>query len=68
MEEITKFVLELYEIGFISSIIYILYIVFDFGIKYYGRIKEGKDTKFIMSNVSMVTFWISIAIILSYLI
>ena len=68
MEEITKFVLELYEMGFISSILFILYVIFNFGIKWYGRVKKGKDTKFIMSNKSIVVFWISIALIISYLI
>lgn len=68
MEEISKFVLELYEIGFISSILFILYVIIDFGIKYYGRVKAGKDTKFVLGNTGRVTFWLAIAVIISYLI
>ena len=68
MEEITKLVLEFYEIGFISSILFVLYVILDFGIKWYGRVKKGKDTKFVLTNTSKIGFWLSIALILSYLI
>jgi len=68
MEEMTKFVLELYEIGFISSILFVLFIIFDFGIKFYGRVKVGKNTKFVLTNTGKIIFLLAIALIMSYLI
>jgi hypothetical protein len=68
MEEVTKFILELYQVSFISSILFFVYIIGTFFIKLYGRIKQNLDTKFILTKTEKTLFWISIAVFISYLI
>jgi hypothetical protein len=59
---------EIYQFLFISSIIFILYILGDLGIKMYGRFKLSENTRFVLTKFEKVTLWISIAILISYLI
>jgi len=59
---------ELYQLFFISSIVYVLYFLGNLGIKLFARFKLQQDTKFVISEVGMRVLWASIAIILTYLI
>jgi hypothetical protein len=59
---------EIYQFLFISSIIFILYIIGDLVIKMYGRFKLNKDTRFILTPFEKVALWISLALFFSYLI
>jgi hypothetical protein len=59
---------EIYQFLFISSIIFILYILGDLGIKMYGRFKLGENTRFVLTSVEKIALWVSIAILVSYLI
>lgn len=68
MEEVSKFILELYQIGFISSILFFVYITVTFFIKLYGRIKLGNDTKYQLTKIEKTLFWVSIALFIAYLI
>lgn len=59
---------EIYQFLFISSIIFILYILGDLTIKMYGRFKLGKNTRFVLSYVEKIILWISIAVFFAYII
>lgn len=58
---------EIYQFFFISSCIYIIYILGDLIIKMYGRFKLKADTKFILTIFEKIMLWISITIFLTYL-
>lgn len=60
--------LELYKFLFISSIIYIIYIIGDLGIKAYGKFKLNKQTRFILSKYERISLWLSISIFITYLV
>jgi len=68
MSFIINFFLEIYKFLFISSIIFMIYILFDLGIKIYGRFKIGRTTKFVLTINEKIILWLSITIFLSYLI
>lgn len=59
---------EIYEFLFISSIIFMVYILGILAIKMYGRFKLGEETRFVLTNFEKVTLWISLAIFFTYLI
>ena len=59
---------EIYKFLFISSIIFMVYILSDLTIKVYGRFKLNKDTKFILTSVEKIILWISLSIFFSYII
>jgi len=59
---------EIYQFLFLSSIIFMVYILGDLAIKMYGRFKLGKDTHFILTIFEKVAVWISLAIFFSYII
>ncbi len=59
---------EIYQFLFISSIIFILYILGNLSIKMYGRFKLDENTRFVLNNFEKVTLWVSITILISYLI
>jgi len=61
-------ILELYQILFISSIVFILYKLSDMFIKMYGRFKLDNDVRFILSGRDKIILWLSISIVFSYLI
>ena len=58
---------EIYQFLFISSIIFMIYIVGDLAIKVYGRFKLNKETRFILTKFEKVALWISLALFFSYL-
>jgi ATP-dependent protease HslVU (ClpYQ) ATPase subunit len=68
MELLTKILLEIYQVLFISSIIFMIYIIGDLIIKMYGRFKLNAETRFILSNFEKILLWISLTIFMSYLI
>jgi hypothetical protein len=60
---------EIYQFLFISSIIFVIYILFDMIIKMYGRFIQKNDSiRYVMTTPRKIIFWLSISLILSYLI
>jgi len=59
---------EIYQYLFISSIIFMLYVIADLSIKMYGRFKLNKETVFVLNKVEKIILWISISIFFTYLI
>jgi hypothetical protein len=59
---------EIYQFLFISSIIFILYILGDLGIKMYGRFKLAEETRFVLTTAEKILLLISLGIFCSYLI
>jgi hypothetical protein len=59
---------KIYEFLFISSIIFMVYILGILAIKMYGRFKLDEETRFVLTNFEKVTLWISLAIFFTYLI
>jgi hypothetical protein len=62
-----EFLIELYKFMFVTSLIYIVYIISDLAIKTYGRFKLNKETRFILSKTERIILWFSISIFFSYL-
>lgn len=58
---------EIYQFLFISSIVFIIYIIFDLFIKAYGRFKLKNETRFLLKKTEKILLWISIAIFFSYI-
>jgi hypothetical protein len=58
---------EIYKFLFISSIIFMVYILSDLIIKVYGRFKLNKETKFILTPFEKLILWFSLAIFFSYI-
>ncbi len=63
-----KTLAEMYQFLFISSIIFMIYIVSNLVIKIYGRFKLQEDIVFKISNIEKIILWISLGIFLTYLI
>ena len=60
---------ELYQLLFISSLVYLLYIITGLAVKAYGFFKlKNEDVKYTLTNKEKIILWISISIFLSYLI
>ena len=59
---------EVYQFLFISSIIFIMNILFNFLIKMYGRFKLGAETVFVLTKTEKIILWISFGIFFAYLI
>jgi hypothetical protein len=52
---------------FISSILFIIYILFNLLIKTYGRFKLNKETTFVLDKNEKIILWISIVIFFTYI-
>ena len=59
---------ELYQYGFISSIIFMVYILSGVAIKLYGKFVEDKDTKFVLNPWEKILFWMTLSYIFAYII
>jgi len=59
---------EIYQLIFISSIIFMIYILGDLIIKMYGRFKLKADTRFIITKTEKILLWLSLAFFFSYII
>jgi len=59
---------EIYQFLFISSIIFMLYVIGDLGIKMYGRFKLKENTRFQLTSFENVALWLSIGLFISYLV
>jgi len=59
---------EIYQFLFLSSIIFIVYVVGDLAIKMYGRFKLKTETRFSLSVWEKLILWASIGIFFTYLI
>jgi len=62
-----KIINEIYQILFISSIIFIIKIITNLSIKVYGRFKLKKETRFTLTNIEKLILWVSLTIFLSYI-
>jgi hypothetical protein len=61
-------VTEIYQFLFISSIIFINYILGKLFMKMYGRFALGENTTFELSTFEKIALWISLALFFSYII
>jgi len=59
---------EIYQLLFMSSIIFMVYIISGIIIKMYGEFKLKTDTRFILTKIEKILLWGSIAIFFSYII
>jgi hypothetical protein len=59
---------EIYQLIFISSIIFMIYILGDLIIKMYGRFKLKANTRFIITKTEKILLWLSLAFFFSYII
>lgn len=60
---------EIYQLLFISSIIFMVYVISDVAMKMFGRfIRKNPAVKYAISNTKKILFWISLAVFLSYII
>lgn len=60
--------IEISQFGFTVSLFFVIYIIFDFFAKFYGRAKLGKETKFQLTKTEKVLFWLSLSYIFTFLI
>lgn len=59
---------EIYQFLFLSSITFIVYILFNLFIKVYGRFVLKDEITFKISVIEKIMLWISISLIITYLI
>lgn len=59
---------EIYQFLFISSIIFMIYILSDLIIKMYGRFRLAAETRFVLTTIEKVLLLLSLGIFFSYLI
>jgi hypothetical protein len=59
---------EIYQFLFISSIIFMVYVLSDLAIKMYGRFVLKADARFQLTTFEKIVFWLSIATFFSYII
>lgn len=58
---------EIYLFLFISSMLFIFYVLIELGIKLYGRFKLGNETRFVLSHKEKIVLWVSLSIIFTYI-
>ena len=58
---------EIYQFLFISSIIFIMYILGNLIIKIYGRFKLHAETKFVLTQFEKFALWITVTIFFTYI-
>jgi hypothetical protein len=61
-------VTEIYQFLFISSIIFVVYILGNLALKMYGRFILSEDVTFELNTFEKIMLWISIALFFSYII
>ena len=61
-------VTEIYQFLFISSIIFIVYILGNLALKMYGRFALGENTTFELNTFEKVVLWISVALFFTFII
>jgi len=59
---------EIYQFLFISSSIFIIYVLGDLIIKMYGRFSLKTETRFVLTPTEKIMLWTSLAIFFSYII
>ena len=59
---------ELYQFVFISSIIFMVYILIGIAMKIYGKFVEKEDEKYVLTSWEKVLLWMSISYIFAYII
>jgi len=60
-------VTEIYQFLFISSIVFMIYVLSSLIIKTYGRFRLKNDTKFILTKSEKVLLWLSLALFFTYI-
>jgi hypothetical protein len=68
MALLTSILTEIYQALFISSIVFMIYILGNVILKAYGRFKLEAETRFILTKDEKILLWISLTVFLSYLI
>lgn len=64
-----ELLLELYQITFISAILYLIYTLLSFIMKAYGYfVLKSENITYILTNREKILLWISLSIFISYLI
>jgi hypothetical protein len=56
------------EFLFISSIIFIIYIIGNLIIKMYGKFKLGENVTFVLTTFEKIVLWLSLSMFFSYII
>jgi len=64
----SELITEIYQFLFISSIIFMLYVIGDLSVKMYGRFKLKENTRFQLTSFEKVALWLSIGLFISYLV
>jgi hypothetical protein len=59
---------ELYQFGFISSIIFMVYILLSVAMKFYGKFVEKDDAKLVLTAWEKILLWMSLSYIFAYII
>jgi hypothetical protein len=59
---------ELFQFGFIGSIIFMVYILLGVAMKFYGKFVEKEDAKFLLTTWEKILLWTTISYIFTYLI
>jgi hypothetical protein len=59
---------EIYQFLFISSIIFMVYVLGDLAIKMYGRFALKKETRFVLTKSEKILLLLSLATFLTYII
>ena len=59
---------ELYQFGFIGSIIFMVYILIGIAMKFYGKFVEKEDEKYVLTPWEKILLWMSITYIFAYII
>jgi hypothetical protein len=68
MALLTAILTEIYQALFISSIVFMVYILGNIILKAYGRFRLETETRFILTRNEKILLWISLTVFLSYLI
>lgn len=67
MNNMGTILLEIYQLLFVASIIFISYVIGDLMIKIYGRFRLSENTHFVLKNKEKIILWISCAILFTYI-
>jgi hypothetical protein len=59
---------ELYQFGFIASIIFMVYILIGVAMKIYGKFVEKEDEKYVLTPWEKILLWVSLAYLFTYII
>ena len=58
---------EIYQFLFIASIIFMVHVFSDLTIKMYGRFVAKTDTRFVLTKIEKIIFWLALTIFFTYI-